>query len=85
MPPPQDASRSNDGDFIASQMDNDMQVVYQESEKTAVALQRVGNKRPTTSKSVSAKEFLNRAVLSGIDNNTGGKGGDDELVAMGLL
>eukprot|EP00873_Tetraselmis_striata_P003310 jgi/Tetstr1/423574/TSEL_014246.t1 len=86
MPPP-DASRSNpDGDFLASQMDGDMQVVYQESEKTAAALQRVSGKRRAGHRAGSAREFLNRAVLSGIENNGGG--GDkaaDELKELGLL
>ncbi len=57
------------------------QVVYQEGEKTAQALQRCSGRLLRGSRH-SAKEFLNRAVLSGIDNNADKT---DELKEMGLL
>lgn len=60
------------------------QVVYQEGEKTAQVLERCSRRslRSRPGRTVSAKEFLNRAVLSGIDNNTEHP---DELMEMGLL
>jgi len=77
---PSNEDSNQESDFLASQVEHDMQVVYQQEEKTASVLKRC-SKRPKDAQTVSAKEFLNRAVSSGPKRRIE----PDELKEMGLL